>query len=162
MGSSRKEPSSYFLMIVTDAAGGHSAFAVAKRRLDRGLWPIYQRTRHRSAIAAGDVLLVYLGGYREFSQNIVAFARVKSVEDTGRRAPPIIDSEAAQNAPPFKILHLDDIELFADPVSIRNLLTQLSFIPKSPKWGAALMGGCRTITREDFLRIERARCGRQG
>jgi hypothetical protein len=148
---------SYFLMVVTDGAGKHSALDLAKRRLDQGLWPIYKGTRNRRAIAVGDILLIYLGGSKNWSQSVVASAKVKVIDEAGRRALPSIDSEDAQTNPPFKTLRLEDIQFFAEPVDIRHLLGKLSFLPNSRKWGAALVGGCRRMTRQDFLEIDRAR-----
>jgi hypothetical protein len=134
----------------------YSAFDIAKKRLNKSAWPIYKGTQNRNVIAAGDTILVYLGGHNRYSQSVIARARIKSVEDIGRRTPPAIDSGAAQRAPPFKVLHLEDVEEFKMPVYIRRLLGKLSFLPNTKNWGVSLVGGCRRISSEDFILIESA------
>lgn len=148
---------SYFLMIVTDGAAKHSAFDVANRRLDQGLWPIYKGTRNRRAISPGDTILIYLGGSKAWSQSIIASARIKAVDEGGRRALPAIDKEEAQTEQPFKTLRLEQIDYFDEPLDIRPFVGKLTFLPNSPKWGAVLVGGCRKMTREDFLQIDHVR-----
>jgi len=150
-------PPSHFLMIVTDGAAKHSAFDLAKRRLDQGLWPIYKGTRNRRAMRPGDILLIYLGGSKGWSQSIVASATIESIDEGGRRALPSVDSESAQTDQPFKTLRLRDIEVFREPLNIRPFVGKLTFLPNSPKWGAVLVGGCRKMTKEDFLQIDQAR-----
>lgn len=148
---------SHFIMIASDAGSEVSAFEVASNRLIKSVWPIYKGTRNRYAIAPGDSILVYLGGHKRLSQTIIARATVKSIEDIGRRPPASIDPEAAQTSPPFKILHLIDVEQFKVPIKIRSLLGKLSFLPDSKKWGVSLVGGCRKIPADDFDFVESRR-----
>jgi hypothetical protein len=146
----------HFILIVNDpdTADRMSAYELATARLRQGAWPIYARTRHRQSIRAGDLALIYVAGGRRFSQTFFATATVGFVELIGRRQPRIDPEEIV--APPTSIvLRLAHVARFDPPVSIRPMLKKLSFVPRSKKWGAALMGGCRMISAEDFRMIAR-------
>jgi len=147
---------SYFMLIVNDA---HSvsdtrvpAARVALHRLNRALWPLYKGTKNRNAITPGDKVVVYVAGEHKHRQTFLAYASVAAVESSGRRHA-TIDPEDLLTDAAYKVLRLRDVVFLQPPVEIRPLLGKLSFLRKTNRWGAALVGGCRSMTARDFRRV---------
>ena len=136
-----------------DAAGSTvSAYRIANERLKRAMWPIYKGTRNRMMISASDRILVYLEGYKEFSQTFVAHAEVETLEEVDRRVTAVDPEDIlALTAQPYKVLRMKNVVHLLPPVEIRPLIDRLSFLPKSKRWRAALMRvGCKRIPPSDF------------
>lgn len=150
---------SYFMLIATDARSIStektiSAYEITLHRLRQRMWPLYASTRHRDAIIVGDKALFYIGGHKENRQSYVAAASV-SASDYAKRRSAEVGKTDLDTHEPFKILKLDAVEFFERPVEIKGLAHSLSFVPKSRKWGAAIMGGCRRLTASDFATVLR-------
>src|SRR5579883_2891025 len=64
-----------------------------------------------------------------------------------------IDPEDLLTDAAYKVLRLRDVVFLQPPVEIRPLLGKLSFLRKTNRWGAALVGGCRSMTARDFRRV---------
>lgn len=119
----------------------------ATRLLSARLWPLWQGTRNRSAIRAGDRIAVYLAG--QGGSMVVATARVASLgpwtQEIARNYPLDPDGTAVV------VMHLDQVTMLPAPVAVRDRLQALSFInPGTPKWGVAFMGGTRAVSAGDF------------
>lgn len=129
-----------------DASGRDlSASKSAECLLDCGIWPLWEHTRNRKAIKAGDQVAVYLAG----SSEVVATATVRAVEQWTsalRRTYPLM-----LDGTPHAVVKLSDVTKFAAPIDVRSRLDRLSFIqPGVAKWGVAFMGGTRATSAADF------------
>lgn len=147
--------SSYFILIASDtftlSGSRYSAQKLAEKRMQKGVWGLYPGTSNRLVIRAKDQVLIYLGGTGPNRCSVIARAKVGDVECP--REAVFIDPINVEGDAADRILHLTDICEIA-PVDIRQKLDDLSFIPANrKKWGVALMGGCRKISREDFEKI---------
>lgn len=151
---SDREPS-YFILIVSDTYGlsgkRYLASKLVEKRLERGIWGLYPSTPNRNVIQVGDQVLIYLGGNGPNRCSVIAAAKVGEIENPRTAIfvdPPNVESNAAD-----RLLHLVEVQKI-QPVDIRALLDDLSFIPENrKKWGVALMGGCRKISLEDYRKI---------
>lgn len=119
----------------------------ATRLLSARLWPLWQGTRNRSAIRAGDRIAVYLAG--QGGSTVVATARVASLgpwtPEISRNYPLDPDGTAVV------VMHLDQVTMLPTPIAVRDRLQALSFINhRTPKWGVAFMGGTRAVSAGDF------------
>jgi hypothetical protein len=148
---------SYYMFIVNDAYSIDGrrvpAYEVACHRLRLGAWPLYKGTKNRNSIALGDRILVYIGGAKEHRQAFIASASVRAVEGAIPRRSAPTDPEDVIADPPFKIVLLSDVVYLEPPVEIRPLLKSLSFVHSLARWGAGLVGGCRSVTAADFHKI---------
>lgn len=147
---------SNYILLATDTADVEDKYIYARQivghRLHRRLWPLYQRTRYRGKITAGDRCLIYVGGRGPDAQCLVASAVVNSVDSDPTDLS--IDPSDIVNDVPATVLKLSDIIEFPQPVSMRALLDVLRFIPSNKKkWGAVLQGGCLKISDGDFETI---------
>lgn len=130
-------------------AGGRmiSARQCATALLDVGVWPLWEHTRNRAAIRAGDQVAIYLAG--DGSSQIMATAEVLKVGQWDRKMaatyPLMLDGT------PVSVLHLHGVNVLEKSIPVRQCLNDLSFIRKGVvKWGVAFMGGCRALTQRDF------------
>ena len=115
--------------------------------LEQGIWPLWVHTKNRKAIAAGDLVAIYLSG--DGGGRVIAFAKVEQVAEwshsQARSYPLMLDGT------PFSVLKLNNIGLLREPVAVKERLGRLSFVnASSKKWGVAFMGGCRAIGEADF------------
>jgi hypothetical protein len=146
----------HFLLIKRegfDALGGRlTAQESATALLAAGIWPLWEHTRNRLAMKAGDRVAVYLSG--DGGCRVIATADVKTIgqwDRTSAKSYPL-----ALDGIPFSVLHLDDVKLLDNPVEVKARLAKLSFINHgSPKWGVAFMGGTRALGAADFNTLTR-------
>lgn len=140
----------HFLMVSSDSEDIYdrriSAFAITAYRLGKGLWPIYNGTRYRKHLSSGARLLFYIGGSREYSGLVVARANIVEVINKTM----LVDHEDFLTAPAFQVLRLVDVDMLEPKIKLKSLIAQLTFINPGPKWGAALMGGVRKVTKDDY------------
>jgi len=144
-----REGAKHYLLIKRgspDASGRElSALRSAECLLGCGIWPLWEHTRNRKAIKAGDQVGVYLAG----SSQVVATANVRAVEhwttELRRRYPLMLDGT------PHAVVMLSDVKMLDPPIDVRSRLDRLSFIkPGVAKWGVAFMGGTRATSAADF------------
>lgn len=137
----------------------HSAYEIAKSRIEKRYWPINKNTRNRKSIKSGDVCMFYISGRNENSQTIIGEAVVGEVLDI------VVDECVNNEIEPSYSIYISSIKLSSiitlkDPMPIRPLLNNLSFISKNiEKWGSSFQGGCRRISKEDYLAIKESPCG---
>lgn len=148
-------PEAHFILIASDAytinGRRYPALDLAQWRLDNARWGLYPSTNNRHSIKPGDNLLIYVGGLGHLRCNVIGAAKVKAIEEP--RTPVFLDPPEVDSLAADRVLALDGIKTF-DPVDLRKLLDQLTFIPKNKqKWGSSLMGGCRKIDRKDYEKI---------
>jgi len=121
---------------------------VIKYRLDKKKWPLYSGTANRKRLEVGDSIVFYAAGYQVSSQHFIGAARVSGIRlYDGLR----IDNDDWLTDIPDFIVELDNIEIFEQPVSIRERLSKLSFILNKKSWGNSLQGGTRLISEKDFI-----------
>lgn len=157
MATQQHEPRSYVLVCM----GGidvHERRVDARRiatgRLHAKQWPLYENTAHTSAFQPNDRVLVYIGGAGEAAQTFIGQAKFVRVVDA-----PTAWADAAGSVASgvvTSIAHLTDVEIWDEPVSIREHLDGLKFIKNRSRWGLHLMGGVREIPKEDYDKIVRA------
>lgn len=125
-----------------------TARQAAMALLDAGIWPLWEFTRNRKAMKAGDHVAVYLAG--KGNQQVIAKATIVEVSawsgDDARKYPLVLDGT------PESVLRLATPEVLNNPVKVHAILDKLSFI-KSQKWGVAFMGGTRRVQKSDFVTL---------
>jgi hypothetical protein len=126
-----------------------TATEAAKALLDAGFWPLFEGTRCRLMVRAGNKVLIYTAGQGKDSKRFIASATVSEVK--------VWDRKLAVRCPiflegiPVSALILGDIQYFDSPRPISDVLDNLSFIPANrQKWGVAMMGGMRSIDARDY------------
>lgn len=83
------------------------------------------------------------------SGNVIAKASVQEIAPR-KFSQPSLDPDAALTDAPYFVLELANISRIAS-VSLREVIFELSIAPNNKqKWGMALMGGCRRISKEDY------------
>ncbi len=130
------------------------AYTIASIRLDNMKWPIYCRTSNKKIINPGDHCLIYIGGRKTLTGNIIALATVGNVVNDNTP----VDSLDVLTGNPERVLPFSDINRFEMPVNIKAVLNYLEFTPKNTKhWGVSLQGGCKKISDYDFNWIVNSR-----
>jgi predicted RNA-binding protein len=121
-------------------------YDVAIERLEKGIWPMFQHTRNRKQIAAGDRCLIYISGSESTAQHVVASATVVANKETRSYR-----DEYYYDAAPSNLISLTNAEVFKSPISLKDIIQQLTICPKNAvRWGCALQGGARAISLEDY------------
>ena len=130
------------------------AASVIAQRIETKVWPLYKHTGNRRLLAKNDICLIYAAGKPVGKHGAQAFfgsVLVTDIRMPGRRA---LEAPYYEE-PPATLLEFKVRELYIPLVEIRPLLDNLSFVPKDrSRWGAALRGGCRRISKADFNTIE--------
>lgn len=127
-----------------------TAYESALMLLCSALWPLWTGTRCKHMVKAGHDVLIYIAGSEEKSKCVIASARVKNTElwsNTKHKNnyPLLIDGI------PEKVLLLENINLFNEPVDVKKKLDTLTFMPvNKKKWGVAMMGGMRSLLTIDY------------
>lgn len=146
----------HYLLIKSDclsAAGARlSAKESAMALINKGYWPLWEHTRNRKAITAGDKIAIYLSGTG--GSAVIATAKVDMIAQWNtafaRGYPLVLDGT------PFAVLLLTNVKILAKAVPAKERLSRLSFINQaSPKWGVAFMGGTRSVSADDFAVLTR-------
>lgn len=128
-----------------------SASESAKALLDVGFWPLFKQTPCKNIIQPGQQILIYLAGPDKDCQQVIASVSIGSIEHWSDRkhkaACPIHLDDI-----PSLVINMTDVKVFERPVKIKERLDMLDLVPKSnpKKWGAALMGGMKTLTHNDY------------
>ena len=134
-----------FVLVTTDVDGFSGrlirAGDIAKHRLSARVWPLYERTPNRSAIAPGASLAVYIGGRGPGAGRIAATAIVSGKRENRRGSR--IDPPDASSETPRTILDLSDIRVLSEPPLLRGLLEAAG--RRVGNMGAVLRGGCRAL-----------------
>lgn len=146
----------YYLLITSDTEDidGNvvSAYDVIGHRAKRGVWPLYKGTPNRSQIQSGDECVLYAAGRHEFAQHFLYRVTIRSVETASNRD--AVDLDNILSSAPDKIINLFGVREFTPPKAIRQIMTNLHFIPKNTAaWGCVMQGGCKKIGKEDFSLI---------
>lgn len=147
----RQDSPSKYILITKDSFDNNSrpiiALNLIKLRLQHNRWPIYPRTRCRSQFKVGDEILFYVGGVNVESGNIIAKARISS---TNKK----VEEDIFGEEPPIFYLEFSGLEFLKVPIDFKKKVKELSFFPSNEKkWGVVLMGGCRKISNEDWVKI---------
>ncbi len=142
-----------FILIASDIrdSSEETIFAndVAKARLAQKVWPFGVFTRNRRIITEGDRIVIYLSGKGPKAQTFIAEATASSrVTRADLEEPEEWGQVHWQLGLPLK-----RIALFSEPVPIKPLLHELSFMKSYGKWGAYLQGGCVSMSDSDYLVI---------
>lgn len=147
----------YYLAVCTDqrlrAGGRLTAREIVEQRLAQARWPIYWRTRHRSQIAADDVIAIYVGGKEPDAKVVIATARVAAVLPSESPASVALGG-LGKSGREAAWLSLDCIQRLRPERSVYSFVERLSFVPKNRlRWGAAFIGGLRELTGDDWALV---------
>ena len=144
----------YFILICTDTervdGDFFPAIEVAMARMRKHAWPLYEHTKNRRRLGAGDNCIVYLAGDSAARQTVIATAEVLAIRPCTAHERALDDTSLLVD-PPAHLVLLGAVREFARPIPIAGLLTRLSFVPSNlAKWGSVMQGGCRRIPQHDF------------
>lgn len=144
----------FFLLIKKECFDKNGALLTAKESagllLSLGYWPLWNRTKCREMVRAGDELLVYLAGDDPGSQSIVARAEIAEIVPWAKKFADTYPLDV--DGMPEKVLMLKKIKMLDRPTIVKSLLDTLSFVPANKnRWGVVMMGGMRHINQQDFL-----------
>jgi hypothetical protein len=144
----------HYIFVAIDAEdfSGASVAAndIAMGRIEKGLWPLFARTRCRRLIKAGDKVLIYIGGRKKNATKIIASCDVTAIKGAGRRSKTIDPVDVLTDAP-ASIVQLGNTKLFKQPTDFRMVLDKLEICPMNKtKWGSILIGGVRKISNNDY------------
>lgn len=125
-----------------------SAEVVALRRLERGLWNLYENTPHRKNIVEGDKVIIYLAGSGPHGKSFAGKAVIDGISADCKSLKDLYGD------PPVAALKLREIILFPNFPPIAQIKDELDFVPKnSPKWGCVMQRGLKRISDKDFNTI---------
>lgn len=113
-----------------------------RKRVKTKKWPIFDKTSHRRELEIGDKVIFYKAG-SEQGQSFLGTAKIST---NLVLLPNKIDFE----------LDLDKFVIWKNFPSIRDYLSELSFIKNEFNWGSYLQTGVKKITKNDFLLISNA------
>jgi len=119
--------------------------------LNARIWPLFKQTPCKNRVKPGQKILVYLAGPDADCQQVIASVTIDSIaewsERQHRKQCPILLEDI-----PSLVLNLSDICIFDTPIRVKEHLHHLDLVPqKNPKkWGAALVGGMKTLTLNDY------------
>lgn len=131
---------SYFILITAntyDEFGNRlNSMDAFKKRLNINSWHLNKSTANKDIINENDKVAFYVSDKR----NIVGKATVsKKIRENNKY------SDICYR------LSFSNITLFKTPIIFFDRLKSSSIMPKNPsKWGVALMGGLRKISKDDF------------
>ena len=126
-----------------------SAFSIVEVWLSKPAWPVYAKTKNRLAFEPGAHVVIYVGGKQRNSQSFFGTATIDQVRDPTFRE--IEDAAETSAPPPVRILVFKDVRRFPSSNSIRPLISRLEMFGKlGPKWGVALVGGSRRLSKADY------------
>lgn len=128
-----------------------SASEAAKALLGVGFWPLFKQTPCKNLVKPGQHILIYLAGAEKDCQQVIASVTIASIENWSDKKHQKICPIMLDDIPSL-VLNLADVTLFEHPVNVKDHLDVLDLVPKSnpKKWGAALMGGMKTLTLNDY------------
>lgn len=143
----------YYILVANDSENRFGkkipAADVIRQRMENKQWEIYQGTKFRDFLKAGDVCIFYAAGKKSGSQNFIGEGEIKNIHDS-----PICIAEYLNQENPLKYIEFSKTINYKDSVSIREKLDLLSFIPENrKKWGMVFMNGCRKIQEKDYMAI---------
>ncbi len=124
---------------------------IVRTRAEQRFWGLGEKTPNRKSVSRGDKLVFYAGGGE--SQVLLGTATLASdpYVPSAERLTQVPLGEPDKN--PDYGVDLDDIELWAAPKPIRELVPHLSFIENKQFWGTYLQGGVRSVTADDYAII---------
>ncbi|WP_339145132.1 hypothetical protein [Pseudoalteromonas galatheae] len=151
----KQEKRNHYLLIKRKGycSEGHKLTATesAKALLDAGYWPLFKQTPCKNLVEKGQKILIYLAGAEKDCQRVIASATIDSIVEWSNRVhkprcPIMLDDI------PSLVLNLKEIKVFEQPINIKDHLDKLDLVPSSnpQKWGAALVGGMKTLTMNDY------------
>jgi hypothetical protein len=143
----------YYILVANDSENKFGkkipAADVIKQRMQNKQWEIYRGTKFKDFLKTGDVCIFYSAGRKTGSQKFLGEGEIKNIHVS-----PICVAEYLNQEEPLKYVEFSKIKAYKVPVSIREKLDLLSFIPENrQKWGMVFMNGCRKILEEDYKAI---------
>ncbi len=124
---------------------------IVRTRAEQRFWGLGEKTPNRKSVSRGDKLVFYAGGGE--SQVLMGTATLASdpYVPSAERLTQVPLGEPDKN--PDYGVDLDDVELWAMPKPMRELVPHLSFIENKQFWGTYLQGGVRSVTADDYAII---------
>lgn len=131
------------------SGGRIPADVIVRRRLSAGQWPLYKNTPHQKEMQIGEQVIIYLAGPKQMK--FAAHARISGFISAKSFS---ADGDDALTDPPVQAVLLSEAEWFSNPVSIRDIMEKLDFVPKNTiKWGCVLQRGAKKISSKDTKTI---------
>lgn len=107
-----------------------------KDRIKCGQWPIYSKTHHRNEVRSGDDVIFYLAG--KPNKKIIGKA--------------VLSSNLTSDGSEYS-LSISNIEIWKQPIPMKELVASLGFIKNKSNWGMHLQGGIIPLPRDDYEKI---------
>jgi len=121
------------------------ALTAAKKLLDCGSWPLWEKTPSRVVVGVDDRVCVYLSGVG----TVVATARIAKIEPWSRTHQSSYPLYLGGS--PSQVLRLADVQMLPQPVAVGSLVDHLDCVGQNKrKWGSAFCGGMRTLSPHDY------------
>ncbi len=125
---------------------GVPSLKLSSYRLQKKVYPLYQRTKYKNLLKPNDSFIFYVAGKRKaVTCSFVAYGLIDEIVVNHNYDEDDIHVSSAIE----KIVKLKSI-VENKPVSIYLLKDKLSFVSKKPKWGSSMQGGVIEITQEDY------------
>lgn len=140
----------YFYLIASDVVDGFnnkfSGLSCAEENLKDKKWPLYKHTLYKNTVKPGDLCLIYIAGKGELSRHFIAKFKILDVVDR-----PYFEEVKNPIKKINKIIRVSEMQKFNNPVNIKSIFNDLSFIRgHEERWGLVMQGGCRKLVKEDF------------
>ena len=145
----------YWIFTVTDQKDGNKwvkARSIYDQRMKDSFWGLTEKTPNRRNLNKGDKVVFYVGlPEKVFAGTAVLESPCIKLSDSQK--------EKYGHGTDFYrqeygvLLKKEDIDMWQKAKSVKELLSQLTFIEKSEYWGSYFQGGVRQITEEDFKTI---------
>ena len=115
--------------------------SVFNKRIKNKSWPIYRNTKFQTFLEIGDDIVFYQAGQhaQKFLGTAVVNSDVKPIPDK-------IDY----------YLNIDRTDVWKNSLSIRGILSKLSFIKNLNNWGLHMQGGILKLNENDYSIIQKA------
>lgn len=107
---------------------------VFAQRIKSRTWPIVPRTKHKTQVKIGDTAIFYQAGFQ--GQKFLGTAKITS---EFRPIPGKIDS----------ICNIDEIELWSNPLSIKEILSRLELVKNESYWGLYFQSAILSLSEND-------------
>ncbi len=151
----------FYILITTDketiSGAKISAFEIVKQRLKIGKWPLYKGTNFIDKIQESNECLVYIAGYKKFSQHIISKIKIQKVEILNKEHDYEEKLFDIISTPALKVLEFKPQEINDNKfINIRDEFSSIDFIPNNMKrWGIFFMGGVKRINSKDYYHLSK-------
>jgi len=147
--------SNYLLIVRDHKCNGRivKASEIFDDRIKNGFWGLGRRAAHLKHLKIGDKVVFYVGG--RDGGLLVGCGTISSepypISDTERKKGLCLQSENYAY-----IINISDVEVWSNPIPLKNICSKLSVIADKEKPYIYLQGAVRKISQEDYRTIYNA------